>query len=362
MHTRTVAAACAAVLTVGGAAWGSAAAAPHAAKGDPTVTTIAKKLTMPLSVAQAPDGTRYWTDQDGLWRLPAAGGTAALLLASTRKAPVEGVSADGGVLRFATGSKGDNQSGNIWTYTSTGALVKVADTFAYEKSVNPDRHNRYGFLKTPKSCLAKLPKQVPGSYKGTVETHPYSTAYANGTTYIGDAAGNAVLAVSAAGTVSTVAVLKPVKLKITAAAAKANGLPSCTIGKKYAVEAVPTDVELGPDGWLYVTSLPGGPEDDSLGANGRVLKINPATGQTTTLADGLLSPTGVAVAANGDVYVAELFPGIIAKIRAGGSKVRTYTKAPFPAALEATPTGLLGTINALPMTKKPKGAVVTMTP
>jgi sugar lactone lactonase YvrE len=153
-----------------------------------------------------------------------------------------------------------------------------------------------------------------------------------------------------------------VKVKVSAAGAKANKLPRCTVGKKFALEAVPTDIEYGPDGNLYVTSLPGGPEDGSLGANGRLLKINPTTGAVTTIADHLLSPTGVAVAANGDVYVAQLFPGVISKLAAGSTKLRTFVKVPFPAAVEATPTGLLATINALPMGPKPKGQVVTITP
>ena len=79
------------------------------------------------------------------------------------------------------------------------------------------------------------------------------------------------------------------------------------------------------------------------------------------MAAGLISPTGVAVASNGDIYVAQLFRGVISKIKAGKSKVKTYLKVPLPAAVETTPTGLLATINALPG-KKPKGKVVTITP
>jgi streptogramin lyase len=138
-------------------------------------------------------------------------------------------------------------------------------------------------------------------------------------------------------------------------------LPSCVVGKKFALEGVPTDIEVGPDGKLYVTSLPGGPEDGTLGANGRVLRINPATGKVTTVVGGLFTPTGVAVASNGDLYVAQLFPGVISKVKAGSSKLKPYLEVPLPAAVEATPTGLLATINALSETK-PKGEVVTITP
>jgi hypothetical protein len=358
-----LAAAAATSLAVGtaGAALTGATAAPAQHKADPTVTTVVKHLVGPLSVAQAPDGTRYWADSfAGLLYKQTPGGVVSVIYKSKHHG-ADGVSADGGVLRFVTGSN-DNKSGGVWTLDANGAPVLLGDTYKYEKQANPDGKFQYGFLKTPKSCLSQIPKQVgPPTYSGRKETHSYAVATANGISYVADAGANAVLALSPTGVFSTVAALKPVKLKVTAAAAQANGLPACTVGKKYAVEAVPTDVELGPDGQLYVTSLPGGPEDPSFGFNGRVLKIDPATGHVTTLAAGLLSPTGVAVASNGDVYVSQLFLGEISRIAAGSSKVKTYAHVPLPAAVEVTPTGLLATIHSLPG-KKPKGQVVTITP
>lgn len=50
---------------------------------------------------------------------------------------------------------------------------------------------------------------------------------------------------------------------------------ACVVGHEYAFEPMPTDVEIGPDGWLYVSSFPGGPEDPSLGARGAIFRINP---------------------------------------------------------------------------------------
>jgi hypothetical protein len=340
MSTRLVIAGAAALALAGGTAGAAlAGAATNHDRAKPTIAVVAKHLVGPLSVAQP-----------------------TVIFAGSRKAAAEGVSADGGVLRFTTGDP-NNKGGKVWTLNASGAPQLIGDTFAYEKSANPDGKFKYGFLKTPKSCLSQLPKQVgPPTYSGHKESHPYATAVANGVTYVADAGANAVVAISPTGVFSTVAALKPVKLKVTAAAAQANHLPKCTIGKKYAVEAVPTDVEYGPDGQLYVTSLPGGPEDGSLGLNGRVLKIDPTTGKVTTVADGLLSPTGVAVASNGDVYVAQLFRSVISKIKAGKHKVRTYAKVSFPAAVEVTPTGLLATANAVPMGKKPKGQVITITP
>jgi hypothetical protein len=364
MRTRHVLAATAALALAGGtagAALTGATAAPAHHKAKPTVGVVAKKLVGPLSVAQAPDGTRYWADSfAGPLYKQAPGGQPTVVFAGSKKAAAEGVSADGGVLRFTTGDP-KNKGGKVWTLDVSGQPQLVGDTFAYEKQANPDGKFKYGFLKTPKSCLSQLPKQVPGSYSGHKESHPYATAVANGVTYVADAGANAVVAISPTGVFSTVAALKPVKLKVTADAAAANHLPRCTVGKKYAVEAVPTDIEVGPGGLLYVTSLPGGPEDPSFGLNGRVLRIDPATGKVSTVVEGLLSPTGVAVASNGDIYVAQLFKGEISKVKAGKHKAKTYLKVALPAAVEVTPTGLLATINALPG-KKPKGQVVTITP
>ncbi len=367
MRTRQILAGAAALAltgtTAGAALVGATAAPGHTAhKADPTVTIIAKKLVGPLSVAQAPDGTRYWTDSFAgpLYKQSPFGGPT-VIFAGSKKAPAEGVSADGGLLRFTTGSS-DNSKGSVWTLDPvSGAPVLIADTGKYEKSANPDRKVKYGFLNTPASCLSKVPEQIPAAYSGVKETHPYATASANGTTYVADAGANAVLAVSPFGQVSTVAVVPPAKVRISAAGAKALGLPNCTIGRQYAFESVPTDVEVGPDGKLYVTSLPGGPEDASLGANGRVLKISPTTGRVKTIARHLITPTGIAVASNGDIYVAQLFAGVILKMKAGSSKLKPYIRLPLPAAVEATPTGLLATIHALPG-KKPKGQVVQITP
>ena len=65
MRTRHVLAATAALALVGstaGAALTGASAASGNHKAKPTVGVVAKKLVGPLSVAQAPDGTRYWAD------------------------------------------------------------------------------------------------------------------------------------------------------------------------------------------------------------------------------------------------------------------------------------------------------------
>lgn len=96
---------------------------------------------------------------------------------------------------------------------------------------------------------------------------------------------------------------------ITAEVAAAYGMPDCLIGAVYRFEPVPTAVTQGPDGMLYVTTLPGGPEDPSLGGRGSVYRVDPSTGAYQRLYGRLLGPTDIAVTPNGDIYVAELFAG-----------------------------------------------------
>lgn len=362
MSVRIVAATAALVVagTTAGAA-SSVAASPDAAP-KPTVTVVAKPYLSPLSVAQAPDGTRWWTDDFAaqLWK-QAPGGQPVLAYQGDPKAGVESVSVDGGVLRFTTGAE-DNSAGRLMTLDPAGNAVQLADLYAHEKTSNADRKITYGLLKTPKRCQDLLsPASTLFTYKGTVESHPYATASANGITYVADAGANAIFAVSATGVVSTVAVIKPAKVKVTRKVQLAADLPPCMLGKKIALESVPTDIEVGPGGALYVTNLSGGPEDGSLGANGRISRIDPATGTVTTLSKGYAGLTGIAVSPAGDLYAADLFTGAILTIPAGKNKPTTYVEAKFPAAVEWTPTGLLATIKALPG-KKPKGQVVTITP
>ena len=64
---------------------------------------------------------------------------------------------------------------------------------------------------------------------------------------------------------------------MTKALAGQFGMPGCVVGHKFWFEPVPTDVEVH-GGMLYVTTLPGGPEDPSLGARGRVYTVDPDTG------------------------------------------------------------------------------------
>ena len=129
----------------------------------------------------------------------------------------------------------------------------------------------------------------------------------------------------------TVAVLPRVKATVTKSVREHFGLPRCTQGKTFHGEPVPTDVELGPDGLLYVTTL-GGALGEAAPV-GAIYQIDPATGETHRTTKGLMSPVGLAIAPNGAAYISLLFPGLIMRQPAGGAP-EVFETAAFPGDVE----------------------------
>ena len=321
----------------------------------PEPTTVAKKLVSPLSMVVAGDGTAYVAQNfAGLLTAVAPGAEPEVVFAAKKGTEVGAVSEHGGTVHFAT-TKGTKTA--LWSMRPGAKPKKVADLSAYEADRNPDADVSYGFVGgLDAACAAQMPPEVPASYTGIVESHPYGSTVHQGTTYVADAAGNTILSVKPNGKVKTVAVLPPVPVVVTPEAAAANQLPACTVGKTFNFEPVPTDVEVGKGGWLYVTLLPGGPEDGSTGAQGRLVKVKAKTGKVRQVAGGFAGATGVAVADNGDVYVAQLFGGQVSRIKAGRTEARPYAEVMMPAAVEWADGDLF--VSAQVLSEKPKGVVL----
>lgn len=227
------------------------------------------------------------------------------------------------------------------TFTNTASGVNIrtpngktiyADTLAYEEQNNPDQVNTYGA--EPDSCLADI---IGGEYTGMLDSHAYTVAAFRGGWVVADAGANDILAVDDRGNISTVAVLPPQPYTVTADAAEELGLPDCAIGATYNFEPVPTDVEVGPDGMLYVTTLPGGPESPELGARGSVWRVNPSTHAVQQVATGFLGATNLALGKNGEIYVAELFAGRIALVKNGATS--TFASLPGVVAVQTSANG-----------------------
>ena len=124
--------------------------------------------------------------------------------------------------------------------------------------------------------------------------------------------------------------------------------------RPYVFEPVPTDVEVRGR-TLVVSTLPGGPEDPSLGARGSVYTVDRFTGRTSLLGGGLLGATDVAVSPRGTVYATELFANRVSQVTPSGPV--TVAELPAPAALEWTRGRLLVAFNVFE-----SGTLTTVTP
>ena len=238
-----------------------------------------------------------------------------------------------------------------------GTVKTVADLWPYEQEKNPDASNTYGFLDLTDECAAEvdaLPPPPPDEgppvsgepYTGNEDSHPYALADDGwGGWYVADAGMNAIVHVTKRGHISTVAVLPPQPVEVTADAATALGMPECTVGSTFAFEPVPTDVEVARGGKLIVSLLPGGPENPSLGARGSVYEVKAGWGghhrrygqhgkhgRVKLIAGGFLGATNVALGDRGRIYVAELFGGKVSVIKHGD--VSTVAELPNPAGVE----------------------------
>jgi hypothetical protein len=333
-----------------------------AAAAAPRPTPLDTGLLSPLSVAVAEDaGIWYSENYAGLLHHRAPDGTVTTPARAPGDLELSAVSELDGTVWYAVTGAG-HTVGRLHERDPEGVDTVVSDLYAHERETNPDHGFTYGFRDLPPACAEKLPKGGRAAYRGKAETHPVASLPAHGAVYVADAAANAVTAV-VDGAPTTVAVLPPVRTTMTRAYAEDNDLPGCTVGHDYWAEAVPTDVEEGPDGSLYVTSLPGGPGVADGAAAGRLLRVLILTGQVSVVADGLDDPVGVAVSDTGDVYVSELQADRISRIAAGTTTVTTYARTTFPGDLEWTPDGLVATTDVLSGTNgvdPPEGRLVRL--
>jgi len=321
------------LLTAGATAL---AVVPTQAQAAPAPETVVQGLAGPLQF-DVGDAGQIYVGQDfagTLTKVRPNGSTSDLV--SRPGTEIAGVASRGYDVVFTSSNGGETTPPTktaLERRFANGTVHTIANLLKFEQTHNPDAGNVYGFRNLSKSCADKLPAEIgPATYTGIIDSHPYAVANApDGGWYVADAAGNDILHVSPAGDVSVVFVFRPQTTGITAEAAEANGLPACTVGKVYAFEPVPTDVEVKSNGSLIVSLLPGGPEDPSLGARGKVMRVA-LDGEFATLADGLAGATNVAIGAGGRVYVTELFANRVSVIQ--NHMVTKLADLPSPAGVE----------------------------
>jgi hypothetical protein len=318
--------------------------------------TLAENLIGPLSLAVDSDESVLVTQNfAGLLSGVNDDGSTTTLYKGKKGWDVAGVETRRGTTYFVESvGAGDPKAleGYLKSMDSQGEVRTIANLAGYERENNPDRDQHYGFgPDVSAACLADWPAFPPARYQGALDSHPYGVAVRGDTAYVADAGANAILEVNIeTGDVSTLAVLPPRPAVIPAGtkipvdmAGTTVEVPACVVGHEYAFEPVPTDVEFGPDGRLYVTSLPGGPEDPSLGARGAIFRVNPWSGSSRVWAEDILSPTGLAIADDGDAYVASMFGNEIIKIDAQTCHKSQFLAIDGPAAVEVRGQSLYAT-------------------
>lgn len=316
-----------------------AAAAPSAAAADAAHRVITDEVVAPFQLAATSRGVYVADGFTNTLSLLKPSGAMTVVQQGTGS-EIAGVDAtdDGSSVAWLSTTYPSGPTEKVQsslTIRTQGQKDVVANLARYERTMNPDSDTRYGILAGGNACAREVFKELtglPATYRGVVDSHPYSVARWGDSWVVAEAAGNTLLKVSASGEISTLAVLPPQPVKITQAMADAVGAPDCIVGVTYAFESVPTDVEVDYQGNLVATTLPGGPESPAFGARGSVYKVNASSGRISRIATGFLGATNVAVAPDG-LYVSELFSGRITKVAQNGTK-STFRQVASPLSLE----------------------------
>jgi hypothetical protein len=148
--------------------------------------------------------------------------------------------------------------------------VKVADLWAYERAVNPD-------------------KKVGNP---AIDTNPVDLEFDGLSLVVADAGANSLNRVNVLGRVSNIAVFP-----------NRPNVPNPFGGPPIDMQSVPTAVELGPDGDYYVSQLTGFPFPVG-GAN--IYRVDDRTGKVSIAYRGFTNIMDRAFAKDGTLYVLEI--------------------------------------------------------
>lgn len=246
-----------------------------AASGDglpPGLSIIAGGLAAPAHIAFGPKHQLYAANigSGAITRTDLRTGATTTVASGLGFSPGVAVGEEGRVV--FTASQGDIEAGATaaGVFTVRGSKVRqVADTLAWEVAHNPDGQQ-----------LA-----------GDSTSNPYSVLALDDRTIVADAAGNDLLVVGRNGVRRTLTVFPVI-----------HDGPDCSVrpengGVGTGCDATPTDVELGRDGFLYVSGLSGG-----AAGQGRIYKVNAKSGAIVRTWSGLPPLTGIAVARDGSIY------------------------------------------------------------
>jgi len=218
-------------------------------------------------------------------------------------------------LRADLGAKGAHM-GKLFRLPANGRPAEVADFVPFETSVNPDG--------------------------GLPDTNPNGVVALPGRQIVADAGGNSVLEVGSSGAISTLAVMP----EGMAPAPPFLGLPP---GTQIPFQPVPTSVDVGPDGYIYVGQLTGFPFPVG-GAS--VWRIPPNGGTPEVFEAGFTTIIDIEFADDGSLYVLQIStdslfiappsPGALIRVAPDGSRTTVaMDELSFPGGLAIGPDGNL---------------------
>jgi hypothetical protein len=158
--------------------------------------------------------------------------------------------------------------GVVFKLRSHGRIQPVADAWAFERAVNPDR--------------------VVGNE--LIDSNPVDVLEDRGRLVIADAGGNSVIRTGHKGRLEVLSLFP----NIPTPAPDGSTIP---------MQAVPTGVVEGPDGFYYVSQLTGFPFPVG---GAKVFRVDPRSGRYTTFATGFTNIIDLDFGDDGTLYVLEL--------------------------------------------------------
>jgi sugar lactone lactonase YvrE len=279
------------------------AAAPPAMAAPPPlppgISVLAGGFVNPAHVSFGPHGTLFVADM-------ATGSVTRIMLRTGAQKVVgtglglsAGVDVDGAGRIFATSVLGDPETeaapARLVRIGQHGHITVKADLLAWELKHNPDGQSQaVDSLSNPYGVLA-LPHRV----------------------IVADAGANDLIEVRSDGRLRTLTVFP--NFTDGECATRPENTPGT-----FGCDAVPTDVEMGPDGYLYVSGL-------GAFAQGHIYKVNARTGKIVRTWGGLPPLTGLAIGRDGTIYAASFVSDTVLRIRHGDVDVATV---PAPTDIE----------------------------
>lgn len=268
----------------------------------PPFVPIASGFDGPLHIAFGPGNSLYVASaglngSPGIDKVNLKSGAVRRITTPNGFAPGIDVRGNGNVLFTLSEGAGPEEQGPTWLkrVNASGRVTTVADMLAIERRLNPDGQD----------------PNAPDA-----ESNPYSVLALPGRTIVADAAGNSLIE------------LRPHRRARVLTAFPVFAAPGCqnaNPGVGALCDPVPTDVEMGPDGYLYVSGL--GAE-----VQGHIYKVNARTGAIVRTWGDLPPLTGIDVDRDGTIYAAALFTNQVFRIGCRGGT--TVAEIPAPADVE----------------------------